>query len=57
MNLYIINEKSNSAAYGIGTYIRELTQALRHSPVKVCVIHLIMDKPKVEIVKSEEISH
>ncbi|MDR2919142.1 MAG: TIGR04157 family glycosyltransferase [Tannerella sp.] len=40
MNLYIFHTSSEAAVYGIGTYIRELTTALRHSKIKVCVINL-----------------
>ena len=52
MNLYIFNKSSAGAVFGIGTYIRELTVALRHSHIKVCVIHLLLDKLHV---LSEEI--
>ena len=39
MNLYIFHTSSEAAVYGIGTYIRELTTALRHSKIKVCVVN------------------
>lgn len=40
MNLYIFHTSSEAAVYGIGTYIRELATALRHSKIKVCVVNL-----------------
>ena len=48
INLYIINESSISAVYGIGTYIRELTAALKNSEIKVCVIHLFTNRQDIE---------
>ena len=40
VNLYIINETSRAAIYGIGTYIRELTAALKDSDIRVCEVYL-----------------
>jgi glycosyltransferase len=45
--LYIFNESSRAAVYGVGTYIRELTAALKDSSINVCVIHLRADKPQI----------
>ena len=47
MNLYIFNESSRAAVYGIGTYIRELTKALCQSSINVCVVNLMSDKPQI----------
>ena len=44
MNLYIFNETSRAAVYGVGTYIRELTSALKDSDVNICVVHLNSEK-------------
>ena len=46
INLYIFNETSRAAVYGIGTYIRELLDALKDSNVKVCIVHLRAENPK-----------
>ena len=48
MDLYIIKESNRAAAYGIGTYISELTAALQDSEMNVCMIHLRSDKSKIE---------
>jgi len=45
MNLYIFNETSCAAVYGIGSYIRELKEALCHSHIKVCMVCLMSKKP------------
>jgi glycosyltransferase len=51
MNLYIINAPDSVAVYGIGTYIRELTNMLRGSNIKVCVVYIQSDC--AQIVKEE----
>ena len=48
MNLYIFNETRRGAVYGIGTYIRELTSALKDSDINVYVVNLISDKPQLQ---------
>lgn len=48
MNLYIFNKLSTASIFGIGTYIRELTDALRHSNVNVCVVNLNSEKPQFQ---------
>ena len=48
MNLYIFCESNRSTVYGIGTYIRELSAALKESDINVCVIYLYTDKPDME---------
>jgi glycosyltransferase len=53
MNLYIFNKTSKAAVFGIGTYINELTDVLRHSNLRLCVIDLCSDKPQILM---EEIS-
>jgi len=57
INLYIINESSRGAVYGIGTYLRELTIALKNSNIKIHVIHLRSEKQKKNPVESESIHH
>ena len=53
INLYILNESSPADAYGIGTYIRELTAALKDSDINICIVHLHSDKPDMETEKIE----
>ncbi|MDR2913993.1 MAG: TIGR04157 family glycosyltransferase [Tannerella sp.] len=57
INLYIFNETSRAAVYGIGTYIRELTTALQGYNISICVIHLHSDKPENELNESDTIQH
>ena len=57
MNLYIINESSRAALYGIGTYIRELTAALRNSHINLCVVNLKSDKPQIQKDEEERIRY
>ncbi len=52
INLYIINQTSRAAIYGIGTYISELTASLKDSNVNIYVVHLRSNKPEK---KPEEI--
>lgn len=39
-NIFIINQQSRSSNYGIGTYTRQLTDALRELPVHLYVVNL-----------------
>lgn len=57
MNLYIFNESSRAAVYGIGTYIRELTSALKDSDINVCVVHLRSDQAEKEPEVTDGIRH
>lgn len=57
INLYIFNESSRAAVYGIGTYIRELMAALKDSDMNVCVVHIHSDKPEKEPEESDSIRH
>lgn len=57
MNLYIFNESSRAAVYGIGTYIRELTAALCHSRINVCVVHLKSGNPQIRIEETDGVRH
>jgi len=50
MNLFIFNESTDVAAgYGIGTYIRELTDALRNSIIKINIVNIMSEQPQVLI--------
>jgi glycosyltransferase len=57
INLYIFNESSKAAVYGIGTYIKELAVALKESDINVCIVYLRSDKKEVELDESNEICH
>ena len=57
INLYIFNEVSRAAVYGVGTYIKELVTALKNSNINICVVHLRSEKPDEESEKSENIRH
>ncbi|MDR1581806.1 MAG: TIGR04157 family glycosyltransferase [Prevotellaceae bacterium] len=43
-SLYIFNETSRAAIYGIGTYINELTQCLKDTDININVVTLNSDK-------------
>lgn len=49
--LFIFNTYSIAAAYGIGTYIQQLTDCLIHAEIKVTIIYLRADKPCFAIEK------
>lgn len=54
LNLYIFNETRRGAVYGVGTYIRELTTALRNSDIHVNVVNLFSEKTHIQ---TEEINN
>jgi glycosyltransferase len=55
MNLYIFNETRRGAVYGVGTYIRELTDALTKSNIHVCVVNLLFDKLHIQTEETDGI--
>ena len=57
INLYIFYEFSPAAVYGIGTYIRELTTALKGNDMNVCVVYLRSDKSDMEMENSDGIRY
>ncbi len=57
MNLYIFNETENAAVYGIGTYIRELTYALKDSGIKINVVNLRFIQSKFEIKTTDDVNY
>lgn len=57
MNLYIFNEIRRGAVYGVGTYIRELIDALKGSDIHIGVLHLLSDKPYIQTEETENIKH
>lgn len=57
-SLYIINQESRAATYGIGTYIRQLIAAMRDTDWKITVVHLSSYKSKEITLENEEsVSH
>ena len=57
MNLYIFNKTSSAAAFGIGTYIRELTDVLNQNDINVYVVYLWSDKPQIRFEEIDGIRH
>ena len=57
MNLYIFNESTRAAVFGIGTYISELTSALKKSAINMWVVHLSSNKPNVQTEEMDGIQH
>ena len=51
----IFNYKGRAAEYGIGTYIRELTECLKDVPIKIIVIHLNSEKLEFTIQEDKEV--
>ena len=53
INLYLFNEGSRAATYGIGTYIREMTNSLScREDVSLNIIQLVSDRKDFEIEKN-----
>ena len=48
MKLYIFDETTRAAAYGIGSYLCELIVALKGSKIHVCIVHLRSDQKDME---------
>jgi glycosyltransferase len=57
MNLYIFSETRRGSVYGVGTYIRELTTALKNSSVNICVVNLTSEKPQIQVEEIEGIKY
>ena len=57
MNLYIFNKSSPAAVFGIGTYMRELTESLRCNNINVCVVNIWSDKPQIQFEEINGIRH
>ena len=57
MNLYIFDQTRRGAVYGVGTYIRELTTALKDSGITICVVNLTSDKPQIQTEEIDGIKH
>lgn len=57
INLYIFNQTSHAAVFGIGTYIRELITSLKNSDINVYVVHLHSEKTNMETEDKDGIQH
>jgi hypothetical protein len=57
MNLYIFNQARRGAVFGVGTYIRELTGALKGSDIRICVVNLISEKTQIQIEDIDGVKH
>ena len=57
MNLYLFNDNDSAAVYGIGTYLKELTHAVKGSYIHVRIVHLHADRPKFEIEETDDVEN
>lgn len=57
MNLYIFNQTRRGSLFGVGTYICELTTALKGHEINVCVVNLISDRPQIHIERIDGVDH
>ena len=57
MNLYLFNANDSAAIYGIGSYLRELTQVLKGVGVNIHIVHLHSVRSVFETVKTGEVEN
>lgn len=57
MNLYIFNQTRRGSLFGVGTYIRELTTALKGSDINVYVVNLISERPQIHTERIDSVDH
>lgn len=57
MNLYLFDDNDSASVYGIGTYIKALTEALKNTFVRVRIVHLRSVRPEFEIEKINRVEH
>lgn len=57
MNVYIFNENTRSSVFGVGTYIRELTNTLKESHIHIVVIHMRSGKEYIFMTEEDSIHH
>ena len=57
MNLYLFNDNDSAAIYGIGTYLNELSYALKDSGVNIHIVNLRSVSRKFEIIKVNQIEY
>lgn len=57
-SLYIINQESRAATYGIGTYIRQLIAAMRDTEWKITVVHFnSLSYPELEAYEEDSVHY
>ena len=57
MNLYLINNSDSAIVYGIGSYLKGLSNALKGAGIKVHILYLHSIRKKFEIEKFENIEN
>jgi glycosyltransferase involved in cell wall biosynthesis len=57
MNLYLFNDNEGASTYGIGTYLKELTEALENTFINVHLVHLRSIRPEFEVEKTDQVEH
>ena len=57
MNLFIFNESSQAAVYGIGTYINELIKSVSHSDINLNLVYLYSDNTQILIKEIDGVHH
>ena len=57
MNLFIFNQTRRGALFGVGTYIQELTAALKDTGITICVVNLMSDKPQTQTEEIDGVKH
>ncbi|WP_308548428.1 TIGR04157 family glycosyltransferase [uncultured Parabacteroides sp.] len=57
MNLYIFNQTRRGSVFGVGTYIRELSIAMKRHDLNIWVINLISEKPQIQIEEIDGIKY
>ena len=57
INLYLFNANDSTSRYGIGSYLQELTQALKDSTIIIRIVHLHAIRPEFEIEKINQVEH
>ena len=57
INLYLFNENETAFTYGIGTYLKELSETLECPNIIVHIVHLHSVCSEFEIVKTNHVEH
>ncbi|MCL1937161.1 MAG: glycosyltransferase [Candidatus Azobacteroides sp.] len=57
MNLYLFSDNDGASIYGIGTYLKELTEAIENESIQIHLVHLHSGRPEFEIIKTNQVEH
>ena len=57
MNLYLFNANDSAAVYGIGTYLKELTNALEGTDIRMHIVHVHASRPEFGIEMKDQVEH